>query len=373
MGQMAVRVALQCSEADSQLILGDNNSAARLLTRPGEAIYNDAGGAVENNSPFQISWISDQQREIALRKVYQRAIDSKIPFQPTAVFEGNAPATIDDNRQVDALLQAAKSLTKRPASVAALLGEAVAIKPATAITLRDRAGANVMVLGQQDEQALAVLSSMCVTMATQLRKDAVKFVVLDATPADSTLAGKLVDHLSATGRPVVDVPYRDAGAALAQLVDELNERRSQDVTELSRIILVINGLQRYRDLRKKEDSFSFNLDDTSDAPKTIAADKALAELVKEGPTLGIHVITWIDTVAALDRTFERNMLREFDHRVLFQMSAADSAHLIDSPAANKLGFHRAIYYSEEQGVIEKFRPFGLMPARFVQRVEEAMR
>src|SRR5439155_957126 len=30
-GQMAVRIALQTTEADSQLILGDNNSAARLL------------------------------------------------------------------------------------------------------------------------------------------------------------------------------------------------------------------------------------------------------------------------------------------------------------------------------------------------------
>ena len=42
MGQMAVRVALQCNEADSSLILSEDNTAARLLTRPGEAIYNDA-------------------------------------------------------------------------------------------------------------------------------------------------------------------------------------------------------------------------------------------------------------------------------------------------------------------------------------------
>ena len=39
------------SEADSQLILGDDNSAARLLTRPGEAIYNDQGGLVEGQQP----------------------------------------------------------------------------------------------------------------------------------------------------------------------------------------------------------------------------------------------------------------------------------------------------------------------------------
>ncbi len=34
LGQFAVRIALQTTEADSQLILGDNNSAARLLSRP---------------------------------------------------------------------------------------------------------------------------------------------------------------------------------------------------------------------------------------------------------------------------------------------------------------------------------------------------
>ena len=41
------------------------------------------------------------------------------------------------------------------------------------------------------------------------------------------------------------------------------------------------------------------------------------------------------------------------------MSAADSSALIDSPAANKLGLYRALAYSEEQGVMEKFRPYGL--------------
>lgn len=63
MGQMGVRIALQCSEADSQVILSDENLAARLLSRPGEAIYNDAGGLLEGNSPFQVVWLPDQVRE----------------------------------------------------------------------------------------------------------------------------------------------------------------------------------------------------------------------------------------------------------------------------------------------------------------------
>src|SRR5206468_5446309 len=36
LGQMAVRIALQRSEADAHLILSEHNAAARLLSRPGE-------------------------------------------------------------------------------------------------------------------------------------------------------------------------------------------------------------------------------------------------------------------------------------------------------------------------------------------------
>ena len=68
LGQMAVRIALQCSEADAHLILSEDNSAARLLTRPGEAIYNDANGLVEGNNLFQVVWLTDEQREEYLQR-----------------------------------------------------------------------------------------------------------------------------------------------------------------------------------------------------------------------------------------------------------------------------------------------------------------
>src|SRR6267143_4819593 len=43
-GQMVVRIALQCNESDAYLIMNEDNPAPRLLSRPGEAIYNDDGG-----------------------------------------------------------------------------------------------------------------------------------------------------------------------------------------------------------------------------------------------------------------------------------------------------------------------------------------
>ena len=93
-GQMAVRIALQCSEADSQLILDDENIAARLLSRPGEAIYNDVGGRVAGNSPFQTAWLSDSCRDACLGRVTELARNKQDSREPPVVFEGGVPADI---------------------------------------------------------------------------------------------------------------------------------------------------------------------------------------------------------------------------------------------------------------------------------------
>ena len=91
-GQMAVRIALQCSEADAHLILSEENTAARLLTRPGEAIYNDANGLFEGNHPFQIVWLSDDERDDYLRRLSEFSSRRNFRGPPPIVFEGNVPA-----------------------------------------------------------------------------------------------------------------------------------------------------------------------------------------------------------------------------------------------------------------------------------------
>ena len=93
---MAVRIALQCSEADAHLILSEDNSAARLLSRPGEAIYNDANGLVEGNHPFQVVWLPDDRREAFLDEVSRLAAEHPTSTRrPQIVFEGTRPADMD--------------------------------------------------------------------------------------------------------------------------------------------------------------------------------------------------------------------------------------------------------------------------------------
>ncbi|MEO6435903.1 MAG: FtsK/SpoIIIE domain-containing protein, partial [Tepidisphaeraceae bacterium] len=376
-GQMAVRVALQTSEADSQLILGDSNSAARLLTRPGEAIYNDAGGLVENNSPFQVAWLPDEQRDAFLKTVREKAktngalVDGISKREPAIVFEGNAPADITKNRKLLAALSGvatsvAMSSTSSPSShpPKAWLGDPVAIKDATAVTFRRQAGANVLVIGQQEELAMALMASSITSLAAQ--SPGAKFYVLDGAPSDSPLAKVLPRVRGALPNEIKLIEFRATEEAIAELHADLTARQSGGGANPPPAYLFIYGLQRYRSLRKQEDSFSFGSGDEEKKPQP---DKQFTEILRDGPPVGIHTIAWCDTAAALERTLDRAAMREFDNRVLFQMSAADSSNLIDSPTGNKLGQHRALLYSEEQGVTEKFRPYALPGERWLAYVK----
>jgi energy-coupling factor transporter ATP-binding protein EcfA2 len=365
-GQMAVRIALQTSEADSQLILGDNNSAARLLSRPGEAIYNDQGGLVEGNSPFQVAWLPDERKDKYLEMVRARADQMGIQMAPAIVFEGNAPADLSKNAGLTALL-ARKDGQAAEGPPRAWVGDPVAIKEPTAITMRRQSGANALVIGQAEDAAMATMAAMMISLAAQSR--AATFQILDATPADSPLAGTFAKLKEVLPHDVRLVEWRATGDAVNEIAMELARRRDGQDLGAAPIYLFVHGLQRYRILRKSEDDFGFSPIGSGDEAKPADSGKQFAEILKDGPAHGIHVLTWADTATAVDRTLDRGSLREFDNRVLFQMSANDSSNLIDSPAANKLGLYRALAYSEEQGVMEKFRPYALPTAEFLARIK----
>src|SRR5436190_14253961 len=178
LGQMAIRIALQTSEADSQLILGDNNAAARLLSRPGEAIYNDQGGLIEGNSPFQVAWLDDEKRERYLAQVSQKAHHANDHHAAPIVFEGNAPADPNKNPRLTKLLAAIEWAPAPPAAPIVWLGEPVAIKDPTAVAFRRQSGANVLIIGQQEESALAMMTMSMIALASQLRPGGISVHIL---------------------------------------------------------------------------------------------------------------------------------------------------------------------------------------------------
>ncbi len=355
MGQMAIRIALQSSEADSYIILNEDNAAARLLSRPGEAIYNDSAGKVEGNSPFQIVWLDEGIREKELAK-----INSLYAGEPKhmIVYEGNTQVSLQDNAAFRKRKTA--SVITPPLVSSAWLGAAMAIKEDTAATFRQATANNLLIIGQQEEVTTSLVASSMLSLDVQFPPDQLHMAVLDGTHGDATYASlipEVIDHLQCN---VQHIDSRGVEEAMQTIYVELQERLKNGAQGKPTQFLIVNGLHRFRDLRRNEDDYGFSMRD-EEKQKTPAL--IFAEFIKEGPALGIHVIVSTDTLTNLNRAIDRQGLREFDLRVLLQMGNNDSSNLIDSTAASKLGLHRALLYSEEAGTIEPFRPYSMPEVR----------
>ena len=343
LGQMVVRIALQCNEADAYLIMDDDNPAPRLLTRPGEGIYNDNAGAVAANCPFQAVWLSEEERNERLDQIAAFASQQGCASSSPVVFEGNVPAELSSNLELAELLQHRPE--SRPEESQAWFGEPNSIKGPTAATFSRRNASHLLVVGQAEEQIRSILEVSLLSLAAGNPSDAAQFIVLDSASTFKRLNSVIPHDLKVAG---------PAGVATIfdELAVELQKRSAEDFAG-PEIFVLVPSLQRHKKL-KQEDDFLFSMDDES---KGADPARVLGDIASQGGSLGIHLLVGVDTWNNVSRWLPRKVLAEFEMRVLFQMSANDSANLIDSSAASSLGLHRALYYNEAQGTAETFRPY----------------
>jgi ABC-type branched-subunit amino acid transport system ATPase component len=369
--QMAVRIALQCSEADSRLILADDNPAARLLSRPGEAIYNASNGMVEGNNRFQVAWLPDDKRDQYLEHVRALARERNYkPPQSQIVFEGNAPAEVEKNRALYDLLTSPAPSTP-PRVLRAWLGDPIAIREPVAANFRRQSGNNLLIVGQNDEAALGMMSVALIGLAAQSPTSNLQSLyILDFGAVDASYADFFARLAEQMPQPIKIGRRRQLPEIIGELAAEVQRRIDANSASASTKFLFLYGLQRARDLRQ-EDSFALPL--SGDEPAAPNPAQQFATILREGPDVGVHTLVWCDTLTNLNRSLDRRALREFAMRVVFQMGAEDSANLIDTPAASKLGSYRALFYSEEEGRLEKFRPYALPSEQWLKWVGEQLR
>jgi hypothetical protein len=352
LGQMVIRVALQCNEADAYLIMDDNNSAPRLLSRPGEGIYNDAAGAVEGNSPFQVVWLSDEERDGLLAQITAFGESRGIRNDGPIVFEGNAPADIRDNTPLRDTL--AKIPAEAPDAARIWMGAPNSIKGPTEAVFHRQSGNNLLVVGQREEAALSILGLALLALGAQYLAGHGRFIFFQGVTDGPGPA--FIDAL-AKGLPheVTIVSPHEAAAAINDIATELKTRMTSGAYGAGPVFVFVNGLHRFKKLRHEED-FSFSMSEGSGEADPGAQ---FDELIREGSGYGIHLLVTVDAYSNVTRFISRKGISEFEMRVVFQMSANDSASLIDSPRASGLGLHRALFFNEREGVLETFRPYAL--------------
>src|SRR5208337_1968457 len=317
-------------EADAYLIMDQDNPAPRLLSRPGEGIYNDAAGSIEGNSPFQTVWLPENVRDGFLARVRARADQDKEPYPGPFVFEGNAPADVRENPLLNELL-AAPTGKPVPARARIWLGAPNSIKGPTEAIFQKQSGSNLLIVGQSEERSATLLAVALVSLAAQYPKNAARFILLDSTPSGFPQRELLQRVIAAVPHEVVQVNNSNLAEIMSGLAEDL--KRGDEKGGTPETFVLIHGLQNYKKLRQ-EDEFSFSSTDPGNGVNPAAA---LMSLINEGPAQGFHLIATCDTYNNVNRFLGRKTLTEFEMRVLFQMSASDSASLVESPDAGTLG------------------------------------
>lgn len=365
LAQMAVRIALQCDSSDAMLILGEDNTAAERLRFSGQAIYNEAGGRIESNQGFQVAYIDKETQLSFLHQIPSAPIPQDATTNPMGrciVFEGHKPAVWDE-QSLERLLQ--KETKKDDGSFPMILGDSVSIDPPILRWIQRNAGRNIVVVGPDESVAASILAGTIqgiqwlvrspITGGRDIAGDAAndempKVFVLNGARSEDLSLTEVIHRCSGLSGTRVISP-RDIESFFTECKKELDKRLlSGDASHPVQLICIPN-ISRFRELRKG-DEFAFGGGDSSPQP-----DAILTELLRDGPTVGIHVWLWADSASTLGRWLSRQSLRDLELRVLMQMSANDSNQLIDSNLANKLEPHVALVQDEMDGKPTKFRPF----------------
>ena len=351
------------------LALSQDNNEARLLERPGEAIYNSTNGRREGNNRFQVTWLSDEALELLLSQISGHAAKHKFTAAtPQVIFDGNSMADIRQNNRLAGILRNEISVNGK-GGVFAYLGEPIEMKEPTAAIFKKQSRSNLLVLGQNEyeQSCVSMLTAGIASIAIQHPPEAARFIILNL--ADPSAEWSQLPEIFKKSFPhKIDLITKNQfNEKLSDLVT-LTERKATETTPTheAAVYLLILGLHRERNLRKVDGGFKLT---KPDAAKVLSGAELLSKICRESSAYGIHCLIWCDTFSNFERVFQRNDIDEFSLRVAMQMSESDSRSFLDSDDASRLGNHRAIFFDDEKnGRLEKFRPYSPVSADWFQEV-----
>lgn len=305
--QIPIRLVLASSTQDSELLLSEGNADAQLLSKPGEGIINTHGGQREANNRFQCAYWSTELRTRVVEQLRTRADSQGLPGKPV-VFEGDVPVVAADY-PLDMFTGS------DPIRVLELpIGAPMSLAPPQPIRLERQPANNLLIVAGSALDTLAI--QIAALLAADVRVDYVDFAAIDEPnePAFSCLraAGAQAEH------------RRKFSDVLDSLRAEITERTELDDYSAPARVLILIGIHRARELSAEA---AYDVDSESGR---------LADVLRRGPEVGVHVIAWGDRYAAIDRRIGPDTLRQFGHKVLATAAEDDSRALIDSELAAEL-------------------------------------
>lgn len=335
-GQIPYRLVLSSSDADSRILLGDDNADAKLLTKAGEGILNAKGGARESNQRFQTTYWAPELRQAVLQRVAELAGQAGFDRRPH-IFEGNAEVRADDFDP--------STYRSDGKSLAIPVGAPMSMGPQVVTTLERAPGGNLLVVDTDGLEPLAV-------SITSLLGQGVEVIATDFSSVDQNWEPAF-DALESAG--MQKVGHRVVGAAIDRLSAVVAERHLHNRYHEEPKVLALIGVHRARLL----DPNSY--DDDS----LLVRVRALA---KDGPEVGVHLVAWADRKASLDRRFDHETLQQFGLRLLGRMSEDDSRSLADTERAASITPAQLVFDDFDRAVTLVVRRLGFPGLSWIDAV-----
>lgn len=375
--QMSIRIGLKCTPKDAAALMGAANTSINTLgSERGQAIYNSENGRGENHK-FKIAYINSEERDSILKNIESKYIGCYSDYE-CKVFDGNSSINIEKDK--NSIFNSLKINTSKYIEKA-WLGEPIKIgKP---IEIRFEQGINNLCIISNDNQySNRILTYFILSIVKQKRlsnKDdinkSVRFIDYnhDIFEDDNILANIIDGNNDIIQSSNIERPKY----IIDELYDKFKFRRDNDIYRNEPIYLIINGMQRARDILIKstgkvttnnqplanlacniKENGKYDLrSSTNNKSEVLSTADKFRELLKDGGDYGVFIIVTCDSYKSYIRTSEKLGYRLndlFNIRIAFNMNSKDGDRFIGTSNTETLNENTAIIYDDILGTRNKF-------------------
>jgi S-DNA-T family DNA segregation ATPase FtsK/SpoIIIE len=389
-GSIHLRMAMKMSQNDVQALTEFGREGKRLVEQcdlPGKIVINDQSGDDKANEFGKVALLEPSERAGVLDALCEKAdaewsADERFA---TVVFDGQEQPNIAENPLIIDVLRRKTRPTEEQwrtiatasayeggfgvrdwfageQPVAFWFGQELNVHGQARAILRRRAMENVLLVGENQAAIYGMLAGLICSVPIGETPPGLRLWILDravpGTPWEHTIetaASAVLDPFGFQTQRSHD--HRQLTPWLDEFCSELDRRSARAESELGTEptwLLLVAGADRLPQLTRTQNKFGTSVD--------TAEGEKLKRVYRDGPALGLHVILSFPAAGPLKLCLDRPQLEQFKHRVVTQVSEADSFLLIGNDHGAKLQRGEAkpifaIYQDAIGGVETKFKPY----------------
>lgn len=336
-----VRIALQNTLQESYATFVQGNDAAAKLRVRGEAVMNINYGAIDSNQKLSVAF-AEPNAMLSLRKSWCK--DEKYSKRIPMVFSKNDEFNLLST--VPAIKKWRSDVVSLQSAPVLPCGQRISVsRKIVSVRMSNDAGRNVAILGSGDGEresadtlptnyAIGLVQGMAISLALQNPSGNARFYLingLDQNVANQNGIPQWLRLMERFGFPVEIVSLKEAPAFFVNLSNEI--KATQD-DEDNHYILAL-AMDRCSGMAEPIGNDIFN---------PVSGASAFQELLKSGPSKGVHTIAWWSNVAMYRDHIGFNGDGYIDTKILLRLDDATSKNVLGPFVQWSGASHRALIH-----------------------------